>query len=52
MEELNSTMQQPTAYNDDDIKTLDWMEHIRRRLVCILVNWEMVAMRMMGSMYC
>ena len=31
MEELNSTMQQPTAYNDDDIKTLDWMEHIRRR---------------------
>ena len=29
MEELNSTMQQPTAYNDDDIKTLDWMEHIR-----------------------
>ena len=31
MDELNSTMQQPTAYNDDDIKTLDWMEHIRRR---------------------
>ena len=31
MEELHSTMQQPTAYNDDDIKTLDWMEHIRRR---------------------
>lgn len=24
-------MQQPTAYNDEDIKTLDWMEHIRRR---------------------
>lgn len=31
MNELNSTMQQPTAYNDEDIKTLDWMEHIRRR---------------------
>ena len=31
MDELNSTIQQPTAYNDDDIKTLDWMEHIRRR---------------------
>jgi topoisomerase-4 subunit B len=31
MDELNSTTQQPTAYNDDDIKTLDWMEHIRRR---------------------
>lgn len=31
MDELNSTMQQPTAYNDDDIRTLDWMEHIRRR---------------------
>lgn len=31
MDELNSTMLQPTAYNDDDIKTLDWMEHIRRR---------------------
>ena len=31
MDELNSTMQQPTAYDDDDIKTLDWMEHIRRR---------------------
>ena len=21
----------PTNYNDEDIKTLDWMEHIRRR---------------------
>lgn len=31
MNELNSTMQHPTAYNEDDIKTLDWMEHIRRR---------------------
>ena len=30
MDELNSTIQQPTEYNDDDIKTLDWMEHIRR----------------------
>ena len=28
MDELNSTIQQPTEYNDDDIKTLDWMEHI------------------------
>lgn len=26
MDELNSTIQQPTEYNDDDIKTLDWME--------------------------
>ena len=25
MDELNSTIQQPTEYNDDDIKTLDWM---------------------------
>ncbi|MCC8132719.1 MAG: type IIA DNA topoisomerase subunit B [Tannerellaceae bacterium] len=24
-------MQGPTAYNDEDIKTLEWMEHIRRR---------------------
>ncbi|MDH6356379.1 DNA topoisomerase IV subunit B [Parabacteroides sp. PF5-9] len=31
MNELNSTLQEQTAYNDDDIKTLDWMEHIRRR---------------------
>lgn len=31
MNELNGTIQQETAYNDDDIKTLDWMEHIRRR---------------------
>lgn len=31
MDELNSTIGQPTAYTDDDIKTLDWMEHIRRR---------------------
>ncbi|MDF9831360.1 DNA topoisomerase IV subunit B [Parabacteroides sp. PF5-6] len=31
MNELNDTLQQETAYNDDDIKTLDWMEHIRRR---------------------
>lgn len=31
MNELNDTLQQQTEYNDDDIKTLDWMEHIRRR---------------------
>ena len=32
MEELKMTSQQDTAsYDDDDIKTLDWMEHIRRR---------------------
>ena len=29
--EENSTIQQPTAYSEDDIKTLDWKEHIRRR---------------------
>ena len=29
--EENSTIQQPTVYNEDDIKTLDWKEHIRRR---------------------
>ena len=29
--EENSTIQQPTAYNEDDIRTLDWKEHIRRR---------------------
>ena len=32
MEELNMTSQSDAvSYNDDDIKTLDWMEHIRRR---------------------
>ncbi len=32
MEELKETSQQNTvSYDDDDIKTLDWMEHIRRR---------------------
>ncbi len=31
MEEPNSTILAATAYDDDDIKTLDWMEHIRRR---------------------
>ncbi|OAV75730.1 DNA gyrase subunit B [Bacteroidales bacterium Barb7] len=31
MNELNTVTQQETAYNDEDIKTLDWMEHIRRR---------------------
>ncbi|MDL2282210.1 type IIA DNA topoisomerase subunit B [Parabacteroides sp. OttesenSCG-928-G06] len=31
MNELNDTLQHETAYNDEDIKTLDWMEHIRRR---------------------
>ncbi len=31
MDELNSSLIQPTEYNEDDIKTLDWMEHIRRR---------------------
>ncbi len=29
--EENSTIQQPTAYDEDDIRTLDWKEHIRRR---------------------
>ena len=32
MEELNMPSQpDAVSYNDDDIKTLDWMEHIRRR---------------------
>ncbi|MDR2968019.1 MAG: type IIA DNA topoisomerase subunit B, partial [Tannerellaceae bacterium] len=31
MNELNGTIQQETAYTDEDIKTLDWMEHIRLR---------------------
>ncbi|MDH6344043.1 topoisomerase-4 subunit B [Parabacteroides sp. PFB2-12] len=31
MNELNDMLQNETAYNDEDIKTLDWMEHIRRR---------------------
>ncbi|MDL2222141.1 type IIA DNA topoisomerase subunit B [Parabacteroides sp. OttesenSCG-928-N08] len=31
MNELNSTLQQETAYNDEDIKTLEWREHIRLR---------------------
>ncbi|MDR1980419.1 MAG: type IIA DNA topoisomerase subunit B, partial [Tannerellaceae bacterium] len=31
MDELNSTLLQPVEYTDEDIKTLDWMEHIRRR---------------------
>lgn len=31
MNEINDSLQQETAYNDEDIKTLDWMEHIRRR---------------------
>ncbi len=29
--EENSTIQQSTAYDEDDIRTLDWKEHIRRR---------------------
>lgn len=52
MDELNSTIQQPTEYNDDDIKTLDWMEHIRGVPVCISENWGTVAMPMMVSMCC
>ena len=31
MNELNSTTGQHTAYTDEDIRTLDWKEHIRRR---------------------
>ena len=31
MNELNSTNGKHTAYTDDDIRTLDWKEHIRRR---------------------
>ena len=44
MEELDSTPQQEPTYNDDDIKTLDWMEHIR-----ISVNWAMAAIPTMAS---
>ena len=31
MEEEQTPILQSTDYNDEDIKTLDWMEHIRRR---------------------
>lgn len=31
MEEEQTPIFQSTDYNDEDIKTLDWMEHIRRR---------------------
>ncbi|MDR1102626.1 MAG: type IIA DNA topoisomerase subunit B [Tannerella sp.] len=31
MNELNSYLQQETNYSDDDIKTLEWSEHIRLR---------------------
>lgn len=31
MNEFNSYLQQQTDYNDDDIKTLEWREHIRLR---------------------
>ena len=31
MDELNLTQQQPGTFDDEDIKTLDWKEHIRRR---------------------
>lgn len=52
MDELNSTIQQPTEYNDDDIKTLDWMELSAGVPVCISENWGTVAMPMMVSMCC
>lgn len=52
MDELNSTIQQPTEYNDDDIKTLDWMEHIRRRPGMYIGKLGTVAMPMMVSMCC
>lgn len=45
-------MQQPTAYNDDDIKTLDWMEHIRRRPGMYIGKLETVVMPMTVFMYC
>ena len=31
MNEINSSLQQETDYIDDDIKTLEWSEHIRLR---------------------
>ncbi|MGL4227066.1 MAG: DNA topoisomerase IV subunit B [Tannerellaceae bacterium] len=31
MQEINSENNKQVAYSEDDIKTLDWMEHIRRR---------------------
>jgi len=31
MDELNSAVQQHVDYTDEDIKTLEWREHIRRR---------------------
>ena len=31
MEEEQTPILRSTDYNDEDIKTLDWMEHIRRR---------------------
>ncbi len=31
MNELNATLREQTAYNEEDVKTLEWMEHIRKR---------------------
>lgn len=31
MSELNSAIKEQVTYSDEDIKTLEWMEHIRRR---------------------
>ena len=45
-------MQQPTAYNDDDIKTLDWMEHIHRRPGMYIGKLGEVVMPMTVFMYC
>jgi hypothetical protein len=39
-------------YTEDEVKTLDWREHIRLRPVCTSGNWAMVPPPTMEYMYC
>ena len=39
--------EQQDQYNEDNIRSLDWKEHIRMRPGSILENWEMVPHQMM-----
>ena len=44
-----SCLTMAAKYTEDNIRTLDWKEHIRLDLECTLENWEMGSPQMMVS---
>ena len=51
MEEIYEEKQQEISYTEDNIRTLDWKEHIRRRPGMYIGGWVTVRIPMMVFMF-